>query len=69
MKVKTHVKAGLLPGNHNETMVRNHRKSKGLKVKTSVKAGARGGASNHNETLESLRRPSPSTKRPRSLAA
>jgi hypothetical protein len=34
MKIKTTVKAGMLAGNHNHTVTR------GLKVKTNVKAGA-----------------------------
>ncbi len=45
MKVKTHLKAGGLFINHNETLVR----AKGLKVKTHLKAG--GIWVNHNETL------------------
>jgi hypothetical protein len=45
MQVKTRVKAGVNPFNHNETLVR----AKGLTVKTRVKAGV--GGNNHNETL------------------
>jgi hypothetical protein len=41
MKINTNVKAGALVQNHNQTMTR------GLKVKTNVKAG---GWSNHNQT-------------------
>ena len=48
MKTKTHVKAGGLTANHNETLVRTTRPATGLKVKTHLKAGA---AMNHNETL------------------
>jgi hypothetical protein len=40
MKVKTNIKADGLNRNHNETLVRNAAKAGGLKVKTSVKAGA-----------------------------
>jgi hypothetical protein len=40
MKTKTHVKAGALTVNHNETLVRATRPATGLKVKTHVKAGA-----------------------------
>ena len=39
MKVRTHVKAGTVTGNHNQT----------LKVRTGVKAG--GLSSNHNQTV------------------
>ena len=39
MKVKTKVKAGELPHNHNETLVRDAAQARGLKVKTGVKAG------------------------------
>jgi len=39
LKVKTHVKAGGLVENHNETLVRATGQPKGLKVKTQVKAG------------------------------
>jgi hypothetical protein len=49
MKTKTHVKAGALTSNHNETLVRDAPKGKGLRVKTKVKAGAL--TTNHNETL------------------
>ena len=42
MKIKTTVKAGGVDNNHNQTMTR------GMKVKTNVKAGA---WSNHNQTL------------------
>jgi hypothetical protein len=34
LKVKSHVKAGALTANHNQTLVR------GLKVKTNIKAGS-----------------------------
>jgi hypothetical protein len=56
MKVKTNLKAGAKglpadpgPLNHNETLVRDLPKARGLKVKTHLKAG--GVAINHNETL------------------
>ena len=49
MKKKTHVKAGTLTANHNETLVRTTRPATGLQVKTHVKAGAL--TQNHNETL------------------
>ena len=60
MKVKTHLKAGGLSFNHNQTLVRDRnqgRKSRkraqaklpGLRVKTHLKAG--GIAWNHNQTL------------------
>jgi hypothetical protein len=51
MKTKTHVRAGLrpIPNNHNETLVRDTGRSKGLTVKTRVKAG--GINPQHNETL------------------
>ena len=49
MKVKTHVKAGGLDRNHNQALVRDHRKAKGLKVQTSVRAGGLG--RNHNEAM------------------
>ena len=47
MKVKTNLKAGSSL-NHNETLARD--RAKGLKVKTSLKAGM-GLSANHNETL------------------
>ena len=49
MKTKTHVRAGALAMNHNETLVRDSAKGQGLKVKTHVRAG--GIRLNHNETL------------------
>ena len=49
MKTKTHVRAGALANNHNETLVHDPARAKGLKVKTRVRAGAI--AANHNETL------------------
>jgi hypothetical protein len=49
MKIKTHVKAGYVSVNHNETLVRDPARAKGLKVKTRVRAGAL--TTNHNETL------------------
>jgi hypothetical protein len=42
MKTKTHVRAGGRLINHNETLVRDKARVKGLKVKTHVKGG-RGG--------------------------
>jgi hypothetical protein len=51
MRVKTHVKAGgIRLNNHNETLVWDSAKGKGLKVKTRVRAGGIRLA-NHNETL------------------
>jgi hypothetical protein len=49
MNVKTHIKAGALAPNHNETLVRDAGRATGLKVKTHIKAG--GLTQNHNETL------------------
>ena len=49
MKTKTNVKAGVSNLNHNETLLRDIPKARGLKVKTNVKAGAN--PLNHNETL------------------
>jgi hypothetical protein len=49
LQVKTHLKAGGLVANHNETLVRAPRPAAGLRVKTHVKAG--GMPLNHNETL------------------
>jgi hypothetical protein len=52
MKTKTHVRAGInrtIPTNHNETLVRDRGRAKGIKVKTRVKAGMV--TFNHNETL------------------
>ena len=53
MKTKTHVRAGGIHLNHNETLVRDT-KVTSLRVKTKVKAGAI--TSNHNETLVADRR-------------
>ena len=50
MRVKSNVKAGVIGGNHNQTV-------KGLKVKSSVKAG--GMNLNHNQTAKSLPDPFP----------
>ena len=49
MQVKTHIKAGGLSLNHNETLVRAPSQAQNLKVKTRLKAG--GLSLNHNETL------------------
>jgi hypothetical protein len=60
MKVKTHLKAGGIAWNHNQTLVRDrdqgrksrkraHAKRSGLRVKTHLKAG--GINLNHNQTL------------------
>lgn len=49
MKTKTNIKAGAVGANHNETLLRDVPKARGLKVKTNVKAGAI--TNNHNETL------------------
>jgi hypothetical protein len=51
MKVKTHVKAGGMQFNHNQTLVRDRPPAPRpvLKVKTRVKAG--GISWNHNQTL------------------
>jgi len=42
LKVRTHIRAGDLSSNHNETVTR------GLKARTLLRAGA---LANHNETL------------------
>jgi hypothetical protein len=60
LKVKTHVKAGGVTNNHNQTLVQTPTQtptttSGGLKVKTHVKAGA--GSHNHNQTLVQAPRP------------
>jgi hypothetical protein len=47
MKTKTRVRAGGVAVNHNETLVRDVPKAKGLRVKTKLKAG--GVMLNHNE--------------------
>jgi hypothetical protein len=39
LKVKTHLKAGGLPFNHNETLVQAPRRAAALRVKTRIKAG------------------------------
>jgi hypothetical protein len=52
MKVKMWIKAGGIPMQHNETLVRAPSQAKSLKVKTRLKAGGiRGGEMQHNETL------------------
>lgn len=57
LKVKTHVKAGGIDHQHNETLVRIQKPTQGLKVKTHVKAGVGRDCqsaqcpTNHNETL------------------
>lgn len=48
MKVKTTVKAGRLATNHNQSV-------KGLRVKSSVKAGNDRIITNHNQTVTGLR--------------
>ena len=53
MKTKMRVRAGALSVNHNETLVRDRARAKGLRVKTRVRAG--GVMLNHNETLVSDR--------------
>ena len=48
MKIKSNIKAGALPSNHNQTVTR------GLKVRTNVKAGAaimNPPPSQHNQTI------------------
>jgi hypothetical protein len=52
MKTKTRVRAGLT-SNHNETLVHDPARARGLKVKTHLRAG--GIHLNHNETLVSDR--------------
>jgi hypothetical protein len=49
LTIKTHVKAGGISMNHNETLVRAPRPAASLKVKTHVKAG--GLHVNHAQTL------------------
>ena len=49
MKIRTNLKASGRIENHNQTLVRDVRKLKGLKVKTNLKAGRL--KSNHNQTL------------------
>jgi hypothetical protein len=49
MKTKRRVRAGGRTVNHNESLVRDAAKGRGLKVKTHVNAG--GMPLNHNETL------------------
>jgi hypothetical protein len=48
--VKTNLKVGKLAVNHNEVLVRETARAKGVKVKTNVKAGGIT-TSNHNKTL------------------
>ena len=49
MKTKTRVRAGGITMNHNETLVRDSAKGRGLKVKPT--SGLAEYALNHNETL------------------
>jgi hypothetical protein len=42
MKTKTHVRAGGLMMNHNETLMQDSSRAKGLKVKTHIRAGGIG---------------------------
>jgi hypothetical protein len=49
MKTTTHVKAGGLLNNHNQTLVQAQGPTAGLTVKTRVKAGSLN--LNHNQTL------------------
>lgn len=49
MKIRTNLKAGGRKLNHNQTLVRDTRKTKGVEVKTNVRAGGR--MKNHNQTL------------------
>ena len=49
MKTTTHIKAGALTSNHNQTLVQVPQPTPSLTVKTRVKAG--GLTQNHNQTL------------------
>ena len=61
MQVKTRVKVGGMPFNHNETLVRVQKPQPGLQVKTNIKAGAPyywpPMPLNHNETLVRVQKP------------
>jgi hypothetical protein len=48
LKVKTHVKAGVGPLNHNKTLVQAPRPTAGLRVKTHLKAGLVRGLPGHD---------------------
>jgi stalled ribosome alternative rescue factor ArfA len=49
MKTKTKIKAGVVSPNHNETLVCDASKTRGMKTKTHVRAG--GVRPNHSEAL------------------
>ena len=56
MQTTTHIKAGALTSNHNQTLVQAQGPTASLTVKTHVKAGG----INHNQTLVRAPQPTPS---------